>query len=332
MKNTIFTTAIMLSALGFSQAASAQSAEANKNAESLDIAVGGSFAKPKIMPKLEKFGIAQMTITYKLTTMERAAGKDKGPSGKIAGAKVSAYLETTDGTLSPADFQEVTDHFYTYFQQKLKASGIDTVGWATVAAQDFYKDADGKTETNEEESGSGQVWVTHNANKGNSMYGGATAFAFGKIKKASKFCEAIDAPAGFFHLTVDFADVEVGVKITSSEHDGYYGVERTTNFKYDAGVKPQMKVTPAKGNTLLWNEKSQGESIVLREDIEGKTHYHTSISADRSKLKNNLFGFAKQMDPIVIETTKEKYKAAAKVALEKYADAFIAKAKQVKKS
>ncbi len=163
------------------------------------------------------------------------------------------------------------------------------------------------------------------------MYGGGIAFTFGKSKKASKLCEAIGAPAGFFYLTVDFADVEVGVDIKSRQHDGYYGVERTTTFKYDAAVKPQMKVTPAKGNTLLWNEKSQAESIVLQADIEGKTPYHSAITTDRSKLKNNLFGFAKQMDPIVIETTKEKYKAAAKVALEKYADAFIAKAKLVKK-
>ena len=330
MNNKIVTTALVLATLMGSYQAGAQTAEDNKNAESLNIAVGGSFAKPKIMPHLEKFGIAQLTVDYKLTTMERATGKDKS-SGKVAGAKVSAFLETTDGQLTPADFQEVTDHFYSYFQKKLKAGGIDTVAWSAVTATDFYKNADDNKADNDEK-GNNNVHVTYNARNGNSMNNGKIAFAFGKIKKAARFAEEIGGPAGFFHVTVDFADVEVGVDIKSKTHDGWNVVERTTTFKYDAAVKPQMKVTPSDyGNSLLWNEKSQGESIVVQEDIEGKTPYHTAVVQDNSRLKNNLFAFAKEMNPIVIETTRAKYKAAAKVALEKYADAFIAKAKLVKK-
>ena len=50
------------------------------------------------MPKLDRLALAQLTVNYKLTTMERTVGKDKS-SGKMAGAKLSAYLETTDGDL-----------------------------------------------------------------------------------------------------------------------------------------------------------------------------------------------------------------------------------------
>ena len=309
----------------------AGSALAQADPDALTVGVGGTFAKPKIMPKLDRLALAQLTVNYKLTTMERTVGKDKS-SGKMAGAKLSAYLETTDGDLTAADFQEVTDHFYHYFQARLKAAGVDTVAWNAVTSTDFYKDADDKKETNEEEKGSGQVWVTHSANSGNTMYGGKTAFAFGKIKKASNFCKDLDAPAGFFHLTVDFADVAVGVDITSSEHRGWYTFERTTKYKYTAAARAAMKVTPSTmGNSLLWNEKSQAESIIVQKDIETKEPYATSAMRDASRLKNNLFGFAKQMDPVVIETTREKYKSAAKKALEAYADAFVAKAMELKK-
>jgi len=323
MKTLVLTTIAALFLTGYGRA--------QANPEAINVLVGGSFAKPKIMPRLTRLALSQITVNYKLTTMERTVGKDKY-SGKMAGAKLSAYLETTDGELSQGDFQEITDHFYHYFQARLKENGVDTVGWDAVAATNFYKDADDRKESNEEEKGSGQVWVTHNANNGNTLYGGKTAFAFGKIKKASNFCKELDAAAGFFHLTVDFADVAVGVDINSSEHRGWYTFERTTTYKYTAATKAVLKVTPSTmGNSLLWNEKSQAESIVLQKDIESQETYATSATRDASRLKNNLFGFAKQMDPVVIETTREQYKSAAKKALEAYADSFIAKVKEMKK-
>lgn len=305
---------------------------AQSDADALEIAVGGSFAKPKIMPRLDKFGIAQLTVNYKLTTTQTTVGKG---AGKTAGAKITAYLETTDGELTEADFQEITDYFYAYFQKKLKANGIDTVAWSKIISTDFYKDADEKAES-KEDKGEHLVKITCNANKGGNMYGGFTAFAFGKIKKAARFCDEIGAPAGFFHLTVDFADVMAGVDIKSDGGgypSGYYPYTVTTTYKYHAATKPDMKVVPTTtfGNTLLWNEKSQGESIVVTKNIESGVTYHNALVQDPSRLKNNLFAFAKSMDPVVIETTREQYKAAAKKALEKYADAFVAKAKELKK-
>ena len=53
--------------------------------------------------------------------------------------------------------------------------------------------------------------------------------------------------------------------------------------------------------------------------------YAEKVSQDASRLKNNLFAFAKSQTPVVIETTRSKYKTTAKKSLEKYADAFIAK-------
>ena len=44
-----------------------------------------------------------------------------------------------------------------------------------------------------------------------------------------------------------------------------------------------------------------------------------------------MFAFRKEMTPVLIETTKMKYKEAAKKTLEKYADAFVAKTKLIQK-
>ncbi len=334
MKNGIISAAIIAAIMGAAHAAHAQSAE--ENAEKLKVGVGGSFGKPKIMPKMEKFGLAQVTVNYMLSTTERTMGKERS-TGKMAGAKLTAYLETTDGALTPADFQEVTDHFYGYFQKKLKQAGIDTVAWSAVSATDFYKNAEDKKASNEEEKGEGNIWVTCNAHNGNTMYNGTTAFAFGKIKKAANFCGDIDAPAGFFHLTVDFADIMLNVTINTND-PGYstslYPYKTvTTNTKFKAVTKPAMKIVPSEmgTNTLLWNEKQQGESIGITDDIDSKVSYHTNVTQDRSRMKNNPFRFNKEMDPVIIETTRAKYKEAAEKALDNYADAFVAKVVMMKK-
>jgi len=325
MKTKIITAIFTFILAGFSQATKAQT-------DALEITTGGTFGKPKIVPRMEKFALAQLTVSYKLTTSQMSIGKG---GGKMAGAKITAYLETTDGELNNQDFQEVTDHFYSYFQQKLKANGVDTVAWSAITATDFYKDADEKDD-NKDDKEENLVKVTCYANKGSKMYGGTTAFAFGKIKKAARFCDEIGAPAGFFHLTVDFADVTAGVNIKSDAPNypsGYYPYTVTTTYNYHAATKPDMKVIPttASGNTLLWNEKQQGENVVTRKEISSGMPYHTALVQDPSRIKNRMFAFAKSMDPVVIETTREQYKAAAKKALEKYADTFVAKVQEMKK-
>jgi len=319
---------LMLIIVMFSNLIIAQSNDANK----LEIVVGGSFAKPKIIPAMDKLALAQITINYKLTTTEKSVGHEKSTRA-TSGAKITAYLETTDGELTTSDFQEITDYFYSYFQKRLKESGIDTIAWNTIVATDFYKNADEKDSEGEEDrqGKNGNVWVKCTAHQGNILYGGATPFAFGKIKKTSRFCEEIGAPSGFFHITVDFADIMVHVGIKTEGSGLYYYQTRTTKTEW--AVKSEMKVVPSiQGNSLFWNKKSQSESLVQKGDLEAIGNYHDAINEDASRLKNwysfsKLWAFSKELDPIVIETTRAKYKAAAKKALEKYADAFIAKSK-----
>ena len=295
--------------------------------------------KSKILSKMDRFALAQIRVNYKLTSTAKTMGQEKS-SGKIAGAKVSAYLSISDGELNDNDFQEVTNYFYNYFQKKLKENGIDTVAWVTIAATDFYKNAAKDDEDKEDSKGEkgGNVWVTSIANKGNVMSAGHLAFAFGKIKKAANFCEEIGAPAGFFSLTLDFADVLINLEVKSTDYqdlgNGWYR-PASTKLKYSWAVDPNMGIGLADNTIVLfWNQKSQGESMFQRKDIMGNVKYADKVSEDESKVKNNfakLWAFRKEMTPVVVETTKDKYKAAAKKTLEKFAEAFVDKVNGFKK-
>jgi hypothetical protein len=299
--------------------------------EKFQISTGGTFGKAKIIPKLSKLALAQITVNYKITTEERVIGKEKR-TGSVAGAKVTAYLQTTDGDLTENDLQEVTDYFYSYFQKKLKASGIDTVGWNTIVGTDFYQNNKSEKEKEGGEK-AGNVWVTRTAHNGNTIYGGGLPFAFLKLKKASKFCDEIGAPAASFFVTVDFADVMVNVDIKTSVTDNVYWVTTTKSKKFRSAVKPEVKAVPTTQSTLFWNDKTQMESLALTQEIPAGVAYADNTSEDASKARSGLakaFAFRKEMTPVVIETTREKYKAAAKKALENYADAFVERAKEGK--
>ncbi|WP_157557938.1 hypothetical protein [Niabella aurantiaca] len=306
------------------------STEDKQNAEKLKLMLAGTFAKPKILPNLQKFAIAQLSITYKLNTSESTIGKERS-TGAIAGAKLKAFLETTDGQLTQEDFQEITDYFYHSFQKKLKAAGIDTVSWGVITNTDFYKKQDDKKPEFDRE----QVIIATNANNGNTLWGGKTGFAFGKAKKAMRFCDELGADAGYFYLTLDFADILLDVKIKSSEKQHIYTIEKTRSFKYSGTVIPQMVVSAnTRANaalSMLLNGKGGVETIVIMNNLEGDESYSEKISQDPSRLKRNGFAFAKSLNPVVIETTRAKYREAAKRSLDKYADAFIAKSILLKK-
>ncbi len=325
IQSFFFSTLLSVAYLLMPGSASAQTEESKQNAEKFKLMLAGTFAKPKILPNLNKFALPQIRVNYKLTTTESVIGKEKS-TGAMAGAKLAAYLETTDGKLTQEDFQEITDHFYHYFQLKLKEAGADTVAWSTIANTDFYKSGDDDDDKGDKDD---PVAMSANANNGNLLYRGKIAFTFGKAKRASSFCDEIGAAAGFLNITLDFANILLDVKIKSSEHANAYTIEKTRSFKYNGTVIPQMIIVPtnfgSSPGSLLWNEKSQSEGLAVMDNIEGDGSYAEKVSQDPSRLKNHPFQFAKKLTPVVIETTRSKYKEAAKRSLEKYADAFIAK-------
>lgn len=322
MKKTMFL-AILLLVAGFATAQK-KGAQTEKR-ESDKFRVESS----KIIPKLDRLAIAQLVVHYKLTTTAKAVTQERS-SMKIAGARVTAYLEFTDGDLTQENCQEISDYFYSYFQKKLKAGGIDTVGWNTVTAHEFYQKVSDDEEPEEKKEKGGNEWMTANANNGKKLRNGMAGFAGNKGKRAVALSEDTKAIIGFFELTLDFADVMVNLDIKTRERKdiggGWYYPEVTTT-KYTWAINPEMRIgNPDNAAPLLSGTKGWPEFILLWNDIASTTPYHDVMSEDMSKARSGLakqFAFRKELTPVMIQTTRAKYIVAAKKACEAYADAFV---------
>jgi hypothetical protein len=326
----------------------AQSGSNNNLAEALSFSVGSTFGKAKILKKVDKLVLAQVTVSFKQMTTKAVQMTEKkrtlfGKSpGSSATASVTAYLETSDGELGSSDYLEITNHFYYYFQHKLKAAGIDTVGWDMVSNADLFKDnAKEKSEENEEEKSKGNSWVTYNAFNGSTMFGRSKSAAFLRMKKAGRMCEDLGGPALFINTVVDFADLDVSVNVNSGGYRSTWtpNASQTTSMKSQTKVTAYMKIPNLMENfesSFLINEKLNAESISVKDQLPAEADFATEISEDpaRATKRSKFFSvsLSKKLEstPVVITTTREKYKVAAKKALEKYADAFVAKTLQMK--
>lgn len=324
-------------------------AQDNNLAEAINIGAGGTFGKAKILKKADKLVLAQVSVSFKQMTTKAVQMTEKkrtifGKSpGKSATASVTAYLETTDGELTDADYLEVTNHFYQYFQNQLKQAGVDTAAWAGVSNNSFYKDnVKEKDDDNEEEKSKGNAWVTYNAYNGALLFKKPTQLAFMRLKKAANLCDELGGPALFINTTVDFADLDVAVDVKTTGYKSTWtpNSSQTTTMKSETKVRAFMKIPALAERTdysFLINEKQAAESISIASELPAEVDYATALTEDperatkRSKFFSVSLSKKMESDPVVISTTKEKYKTAAKKALEKYADAFVAKLLQMKK-
>jgi hypothetical protein len=293
----------------------------------------------KVIPKLKKLAITELTVNYKLTTTAKTITQESRSGGQIAGARVTGFLEFTDSQPSPADFQGITDHFYHYFQKKLKENGIDTVGWNDVTASEFYTKIDAADEKDDAaKEGGGNKWVTYTANNGKIVKKGLTGFAGGKGKRAMEYAKEFGTAASF-KVNVDFADVMVNLEVKSTDQrdigNGYY-YPATSSKKFTWGVHAQMMVGDQENKdvTFLWGAKA-AEFLWQWSDIPTVDNYATSVSEDVSRARSGLakqFAFSKELTPVVIETTREKYIDAAKRAVDEWVDAWVTRAVQMRKN
>jgi hypothetical protein len=324
--------------------------------ETFKMYVGGSFAKPKMFGKMEKIALAQTSIYFKTVTtrevieQERGAfGRRKTDGGSVAG-RLTAYLQTTDGELTDADFQELADGFYKYLSTKLQENGVGAVDWNAISNAEFYKeqgmDVDDIKKDMDAMKKKGQIYAHINSNKGNSLWrydingGISPGFAFGKAKKAAKFSEEVGGDLAFMHIIVDFADIILDGDVKTGEKTNYGAggittITKTKSWKMDASVGANIKVVSG-GMSMFYNEKNQTESMGVTKEISSGIAFATSVEEDptKQKLRNkdNIFARDFNMTPVVISTTKAQYKAAAKKALENYADMFVLKIKYSKKA
>lgn len=319
----------------------------------LDYQKSGTFSKPTIMKNMKTIAIAQNTVFFKTISTadfvknERNAIGGRKSGGATVKAKLSAFLEFSDEEPSVEDYQQLTDDFHAYLSQKLQQAGINTVDWATITQHSFYKEADKEEEeTPELTSKKENAYYKINANKGNTILkyrpfgnGMNVGFAFMKAKRAADFTSDLKSPVLYLHTVVDFCDILVTADVKSNSK---YSLDYTTidafNKKYNASgtVIANAKVAgwqtwdgqPMGGRVYL-TEKNKSDVYLFSEDIPAGIGYATELIKDPSKMnkKRPVFGitFGKKMDliPVAIVTTKAKYMAAAKKALEQFADRWV---------
>ena len=84
---------LLLASLIISFQATAQNSDLEKTlADAIDIQVGGTFGKPKVSPKVEKLGIAQVSIKYKTVSTAKLNinAKKQGLFGKSSAGSRTA--------------------------------------------------------------------------------------------------------------------------------------------------------------------------------------------------------------------------------------------------
>lgn len=291
--------------------------------------------KTKILPKMERLALAQLCVHFKLVTTTKTVVQEKDYRN-IAGARVSAYLEFTDAEPTQSDYQAIADHFYAYFQKALKAGGIDTVGWGAITAHEFYQKVSDDEDKDEKKEKGGNTWTTATAHNGKMLHNGMTGFAGGKVKRSEAFVKDLNAVAGFFEVTVDFADVMVNLDLKVKKTEDWLYTTTTTNKKYTWAVNPEMMVgNPDNAAPMLMSNKGWPEMMLLWKPINTHARYDATMSEDASKARSGLakqFAFSKEITPVLVQTTHDKYVAAAKLACEKYADTFVEMVQKQKKS
>lgn len=345
MKNTI----LIAVSLGVAGAASAQKAD-----DFLDYQKSGTFSKPTIMKNMKQIAIAQNTVFFKTISTadfvknERNAIGGRKSGGATVKAKLSAFLDFSDEDPTVEDYQRLTDEFHAYLNKKLSDAGITTVDWAKISQHDFYKEKDkDEEETPELTSKKENAYYRINALKGNTLLryrpfgnGMNVGFAFMRAKRAADFSGDLKAPVLYLHTVVDFCDILVTADVKSvSKYSSDYTTIDAFNKKYKANgtVIANTKVAgwhtwdgqPMGGRVYL-TEKNKSDVYMFKEDIPSGMPYATELIKDPSKMdkRRPVFGLTlgKKMDliPVAIVTTKANYLAAAKKALEQFADKWVA--------
>ncbi|MBX2940405.1 MAG: hypothetical protein KF880_10075 [Ferruginibacter sp.] len=328
---------------------------AQKSEDFLDYQKSGTFSKPTIMKNMKTIAIAQNTVFFKTISTadfvknERNAIGGRKSGGATVKAKLSAFLEFSDEDPTVEDYQKLTDDFHRYLNQKLTDAGVSVVDWAKITDHSFYKEKDkDEEETPELTSKKENAYYKINALKGNTLLryrpfgnGMNVGFAFMRAKRAADFSGDLKAPVLYLHTVVDFCDILVTADVKSVSK---YSLDHTTidafNKKYKANgtVIANTKIAgwhtwdgqPMGGRVYL-TEKNKTDVFMFKADIPSGLPYATELIKDASKMNQRrpVFGLTigKKMDliPVAIVTTKANYLAAAKKALEQFADQWVAR-------
>jgi trehalose-6-phosphate synthase len=137
-------------------------------------------------------------------------------------------------------------------------------------------------------------------------------------------------------LTILLSTAFAKAESTKYGADGITRITMSEKWKMGGSVGANVKVAANGGMSLFYNEKNQTESMGITKDVSSGLEFATSVTEDpnmeKLHTKEDIFARDFNMTPVVISTTKAQYNAAAKKALENYADMFVAKMKYSRKA
>jgi Flp pilus assembly protein TadD len=286
-----------------------------------------TFGKPDVAKKTNKLALSQVRVHYKIVTTRAAETRDNG-------ARVTVYL---DGAMTNQDLQQLTDEFYVTLQRKLGALGIEFTPWADIAKTEYYNNREEATAEKNNvnaDGGNGQAWVSYTANQGPIFYrydltkGYGELLAYGKMKKINKFTETVGADFASFDVVVDFTAIELATsKDTVWQDGGKY-------LKYGANMNVAAMMSVPQSYTLLINQKNGFDQYASKLPIGQRDFFSGKPYQDETKVAyktKTIFGDTKfAFTPVVIDAKRELYIAAARRALELYADMFVEKMKLIR--
>ncbi len=287
----------------------------------------GTFGKPDVAKKTNKLALSQVRVHYKIVTTRAAETRDNG-------AKVTVYL---DGAMTNEDLQNLTNEFYATLQRKLGALGIEFVDWNAITQTEYYnnrEDATAEKNNVNSDGGNGQAWVSYTANQGPIFYrydlnkGFGELLAYGKMKKINKFTESLGADFASFDVVVDFTAIELATsKDTVWQDGGKY-------LKYGADYNIAAMMSVPQSYVLLINQKNGFDQYASKLPVGQRDFFSERPYEDANKVAyktRTIFGDTKfTFTPVVIEAKRELYIAAARRALDLYADMFVEKMRLIR--
>jgi hypothetical protein len=290
----------------------------------------GTFAKPSVSKKATRLALGHVRVHYKFITTEMEMSK--GTS-----ARITAYL---DSDVTEKDLQQLTDEFYQTLTKKLAALGVEGVEWEKILATEYYKKRQADDARNKRVDGdvkSGQGWSSVTAKGGAVLLtfkpdsGAMEIVAYGQQKEIRKFCEEVGAPLVTLDAVVDFAAIQVGVSSGESTKYVLGGVKTKSFQKANFSVTPALMVN--RSLAAFWDEKTKFDGYNNQMAVITNMNFSDKPYEDSGKAAlnvNRFFGTTFAATPVVIATRRQQYLAAARDALNLYAELFVEKLRQIR--
>jgi tetratricopeptide (TPR) repeat protein len=285
----------------------------------------GTFGKPDVIKKAEKFSIGQVRVHYKLVTSRNKVNNNNS-------ADVTTYL---DSDLTKEDLEDLTDEFYGILEDELNQAGIATVDWKEIKATETFqkeKEKQNSKSINEYDGKSGQSWISITAYGAPILlkykpYGMPEIIGHGQQKGFQKIVEQTGGNFLSIDVVLDFASIQLDAEVKQDKGFIFYG-DPYFHAEYKIGGMMNIPV----GYIWMSDAKNKFDQYKINLPIAERTPFTSGKpyeDASKASAKNkDTFGDGKiKFTPVIIPTKRDAYLNAARKVLTLYAEMFVEKIK-----